>query len=438
MRYTNIELERNLLGAFLLSPFVFRQHRRCLSARLFSDPKTRLLCELFGELHDKGVGVGEKTVTAALRDKGVDVAGYMTTLNDLKTACGITSNEVPGVAAQLDELRRAREAFSVTGAVHGYDVPPAGEFISAIQRAARIVQGGGGGQDATIREVCNEVMATMTTANEKGGALLGASTGFPALDAMTMGLRGKSLWILAGRTAHGKTSVALQIGDGVVRNGGRALFVSLEMPRDELVTRLVSQRTGIDGRKVQRAELSGDAEWRRVTAALADLSASGWCIVDRAGMNIDQIEAAILAAHEDAPLSLAVIDYAQLVRHDAKEPRYRALGRVAETLYGLAKELDVPVILCSQLSRGVEDSPDRRPRLSDLRESGDLEQSASFVLFVHRPALLGANVPKSETELILRKNRFGPTGTIHAIMTPETTTFRETTSPTRGEDEQRD
>lgn len=421
----NLEAEMSLLGSFILDNRTIRRHGSTLAAADFYHEKNG---RVFDAIMSMAGPVDILTLSDALEAKGLlERIGGTSYLSALMEGCPTPVNCAAYADLVRDAATRRRLIRSCTEIREAaYDSEDNAEtLLSRAVQSLRDITAERGGGALDLHSQIGAAFKAFSAMHENGGGLAGLSTGFPNLDNLTGGLRAGNLVIIAGRPAHGKTSLALQIGDNLVQRRRRVLFISLEMPHEELLLRIVSQRTGIDGSLLQRGE-TNDMQTVRACQCFEALDKSSWApIIDTPGLTIEEIEAAALREHDRHPLDLVVVDYAQLVRHSPKEQRYRAVGRVAEILFGVAKMIHAPVILNSQLSRASEESADRRPRLSDLRESGDLEQHASLVIFVHRPALNGANCSKCDTEFIVRKNRHGATGTISAHMTLESTSFNE-------------
>lgn len=431
--FQDLDAERALLGGMYAWPHLLRAYVPRLHPLYFNDLVHRDFFSALKAMHERAMKPCAESMKAFITEHGCDWAWTGAACQEILNGTPVSIDDMEFLCQRVINIYRATSAQeAMRGA--GKDITADG-YIATVKRAHDCIISVDGQQDTPISAVVDSVAKKMLAAQQSGGRLLGPSTGFRALDHMTLGLRPESLWILGGRPAHGKTSLGLQISDGVERAGGRPMFFSLEMPREELLMRILSQRTGIDGTKIQAANMN-ENQWVEATDELGRLKQSRWIIVDRAGLTIEDIVSSAVISHNDEPLSLVVVDYAQLIRHPANEQRYRAIGRIAAELYALAKDLHIPVLLLSQLSRSVEDGPKRRPRLSDLRESGDLEQHAAFVFFVHRPALQGANCQKSETEIILRKNRFGTTGIIKASMDTWATRFNEIKTDTGVEEDE--
>lgn len=251
---------------------------------------------------------------------------------------------------------------------------------------------------------------------------LGAKTGFTLLDTITTGLNKSDLIIIAARPGMGKTSFALNIASNVARHAGKDVAVfSLEMSKEQLTTRMLSTEALVDSNKLRSGHLS-DNDWVRLASSADVLSGMPIFLDDTAGTNVPQIKAKLRRVKN---LGLVVIDYLQLLGSTMKtENMVLRVQEITRNLKILAKELDVPVILLSQLSRGVESRTDKRPLLSDLRDSGSIEQDADIVMFLYRDAYYNKeSTEQNISECIVAKNRHGETGTVKLIWDGQFTRF---------------
>ena len=264
------------------------------------------------------------------------------------------------------------------------------------------------------------------TANR--GKTLGIPTGFVDLDRMTSGLNNSDLIILAARPAMGKTAFALNLALNAAKEKKNVLIFSLEMPVQQLYQRLLAMESGISQNKLRNVYLEED-EWNKLTLATTSLSNLGIYVADLPHTNVLEIRAYARNMKTQGLLDLIVIDYLQLINGTGKgrgseASRQQEISDISRALKGLARELDVPVIALSQLSRAVESRVDRRPMLSDLRESGAIEQDADIVAFLYREEYY---IPDTEnkgiTELIIGKHRNGATGTVKLNFLSEFTKF---------------
>lgn len=279
-----------------------------------------------------------------------------------------------------------------------------------------------------VNTVLKEVIAEWT-ARIKSGGLLGKASHIPRLDGFTGGWARDRLIVVGGRPGMGKTSVCLEFGDKIVREGGHVCFISLEMSDVDLLGRVICQRAKAVYSKLQvdPKAFNADSDWDAVEKAFGDLKDSGWSIVDRPGMDIHQVCAAIENEHNQRPLDLAVIDYLQLISGLSEDYRAQAVADACMYLKNVARRLNVPIILISQLSRALEQrKADKRPTQADLRDSGGIEQAADQVIFCYRDYVYNKKLQgkaRMVAEIIIAKNRFGPCGTVYCFFDGPTTRF---------------
>ena len=251
---------------------------------------------------------------------------------------------------------------------------------------------------------------------------IGARTGFSMLDAITSGLNKSDLILIAARPAMGKTAFALNIATNVARHSGKEVAIfSLEMSMEQLATRMLSTEALVDSNKLRSGKISSD-DWVRLASSANYLSGLGIYLDECSGVTVPQIKAKLRRMKN---VGLVVIDYLQLMDSATKtDNRVLVISEITRQLKIMAKELDIPVVLLSQLNRGVESRPDKRPMLSDLRESGSIEQDADIVMFLYRDAYYNKESERPNiSECIVAKNRHGETGTVELIWDGQYTRF---------------
>jgi replicative DNA helicase len=258
--------------------------------------------------------------------------------------------------------------------------------------------------------------------------ITGVPSGFQHLDQMTSGFQNSDFIVLAARPSMGKTALALGIALAAARNGFSVGVFSLEMSAEQLTLRLLSAESGIGHHNIRNATISSD-EWMDLTNVAAQLAEMKVFIDDTAMLNIMDLRAKARKLKAEHGLQFLVIDYLQLLHSNKKhENRHQEVSDISRSLKALAKELNIPIIALSQLSRAVDSRMDKRPMLSDLRESGAIEQDADVIMFLYRDAVYN---PEAENpalaELIIGKQRNGPTGTVYMNFIREITKFEDTT-----------
>lgn len=254
----------------------------------------------------------------------------------------------------------------------------------------------------------------------------GVATHFRMLDKMTSGFQAGDLIILAARPSMGKTSFALNVALNAARQGAGVGVFSLEMAAEQLTLRLLSTESGIDHQKIRNATISGD-EWIAITHVAAELGDMQLFIDDTAGINIMELRARARQLKSKNNISLLVVDYLQLLSSSRKhENRHQEVSEISRFLKSLAKELNIPIIALSQLSRAVDSRVDKRPMLSDLRESGAIEQDADVIMFLYRDVVYNTETEHPDmTEIIIGKQRNGPTGMVSLRFIKELTKFED-------------
>jgi replicative DNA helicase len=259
------------------------------------------------------------------------------------------------------------------------------------------------------------------------GELIGVPTGFPLLDRLLGGLQPSDLIIVAGRPSTGKTSFVLSVAQSAARkHSQRVALFSLEMSSEQVVQRLISAETGIDSQRLRQGDLK-DHEWALFVEASGILSESPIFIDDTPSISALQMRTKARRLHAEHGLDLIIVDYLQLMRGDTRaENRVQEISAICQALKALSRELNVPLIAVSQLSRAVEIRKDHKPLLSDLRESGSIEQDADVVMFIYREELYDEETEfKNIADIIVAKHRNGPTGTIPLFFKKELAQFHE-------------
>ena len=267
------------------------------------------------------------------------------------------------------------------------------------------------------KEVFDAAVKKIEQIEESGNAITGVRTRYSQLDAMTAGLQRSDMILLAARPSMGKSALALNIAlnSATVSQGACAIF-SLEMPAEQLANRMLSAKAKVDGQKIRKGQLN-ENEWQKVREANQELKSQNIFFDDTPGLKVSDMYAKCRKLKQDYGLYLIIIDYIQLIQATGGgESRQQEVSDISRKIKAMARELDVPIIALSQLSRSVEKRDDKRPMLSDLRESGSLEQDADIVMFIYREDYYKKaeerNEEREDVELIIAKHRNGPIGTV--------------------------
>jgi len=271
----------------------------------------------------------------------------------------------------------------------------------------------------TAREIAKQTFAVIEERSKRGATLTGLSTGLRKLDELTLGLQAGELFIIAARPGMGKTALAISIAHHVAREGTPVFFHSAEMPAQTLMVRMLSGATGIDSHQLRRGAVFGSS-WTLLARATESIGSIPLFIDDGADVTPAELRATARRVKAEHEIGLFIIDYMQLLKANGRyETREREVAEISRTLKGIARELNIPVIGLSQLNRKVEDRPNRTPQLSDLRESGAIEQDADVIAFIYRDEAQGT------AEINIAKHRNGPTGTFRLRFDAKTQIFRD-------------
>lgn len=436
----SIEAERAVIGSLLLLPEACDEVVLLVRPDDFYDDAHRAIFSQMLALHDDGRQIDPVLLAQRLRDSGqYELVGGAAYLLELGQAVA--------TAAHAEYYARiVRDKSVLRSLIHaGTDIiqeayEPASDARETLARAEQRVFGildtKGDTQVRTVREVLHESLARIDARMQHQHACGGLETGFLDLDELTGGLHNSELVILAARPSMGKTALALNIAEHVAIDGAQkpVLVVSLEMSALELGDRLLCSRAHVNGHRLRNGQISVEDSQRLVQTA-ADISRAPLFIDDSPSRNMTEISATARRLKRQNELALIVIDYLQLIEPDnPRDPRQEQVARISRRLKGLARELHVPVLCLAQLNRQVESTRDNRPQLSHLRESGAIEQDADVVAFVHREEFYQTNQEdrdrvKGQAELLIRKQRNGPTGDVKLTWLHEFTRFENWQQP---------
>jgi replicative DNA helicase len=416
----DITAEQSALGGMLLSKDAIASVVELLRTEDFYRPAHQALFTCILDLYGRGEPADPVTVSAELERRGellrVGGAPYLHTLiSTVPTAAnaGYYAEIVAGKAV----LRRLVEAGTriVQLGYHGADGADVNEVVDRAQAAVYDVTERRVSEDyIALEELLQPTMDEIDAIASRGGVSAGVPTGFVDLDAVTNGLHPGQMVIIAARPGIGKSTLGLDLARSCsVAHGMTSVIFSLEMSRTEIVMRLLSAEAQIRLSDMRSGRMSDD-DWTRLARRMGEISEAPMFIDDSPNMTIMEIRAKARRLKQRYDLRLIVVDYMQLMTSGKKfESRQQEVSEFSRHLKLLAKELDVPVVTISQLNRGPEQRTDKKPMLSDLRESGSLEQDADIVMLIHRPDAWERDDPRAgEADLILAKHRNGPTATV--------------------------
>lgn len=422
--------EQAVLGSIFLDPDKIHIASEYLTKDSFFKLSHGMLFNIMQELSDKGDPIDPVSVKSALDSSGqFELVGGMAFLASLINAVP-TSAHIEHYSKVVAEKSRARKVIedlsqSISNVYDGQK--DLNEILSQTEQNLSTISSEQKKGFRPIIDVIDSTQSILDERSQKVGDVTGTSTGFTDFDQITTGLHEDNLIIIAARPAMGKTAFALNIAQNVAKSSDKAVAIfSLEMGAESLVERMLSAEGLIPSYHVRTGNLS-ESEWRRMISAQERLAKGKIFIDDTAGIRISEIRSkAKRLAQENGGLGLIVIDYLQLIEGRGRENRQQEVSEISRQLKIIAKELKVPVIALSQLSRGVDQRNDKRPILSDLRESGSIEQDADIVAFLYREAYYKRDEqeePDNVTELILEKNRHGSLGTVQLYFLKEYAKF---------------
>ncbi|MDR1192570.1 MAG: replicative DNA helicase [Peptococcaceae bacterium] len=424
------EAEQAVLGAMLLDKDAIIIGGELLREDDFYRDAHRLIFQAVKGLEQEGQTVDMVTVTEALRQKdALDKCGGMSFLaslaNMVPTAAGIRHYaKIVRDKALLRRLIRVTGEFQLRGYEEPEDVY--GLIGQAEQAIFEISQGQASQGLLLIRDMLPAMVTQIEALSKRPEGITGIPSYFTALDRFTSGWQPSDLVILAARPSMGKTAFALNLAENAaVRYKAPVALFSLEMSREQLLIRLISSRADIEQTVLRNGRLKGD-EWEKLVEAAAVLSQAPIYIDDTPGITVAELRSRARRLKAERELSLILVDYLQLMQGDRRsgENRQQEISEISRSLKALARELKVPVIALSQLSREVEKTGDKRPGLSHLRESGALEQDADLVMFIFREEYYDKNTENPGiAEIIVAKHRNGPVGTVELGFEDRVTRF---------------
>jgi replicative DNA helicase len=437
----SLEAETAILGAVMLENTVFEQVAESLRGDEFYFEKHRRIYEAMAAAYDDGEPIDLVTLAARLRSAGtLDEAGGIGYLTELATATPTTANVMHYVRIVKDHAIHRRALQQVQGLVAAAGRAESGaELVQKMQMVTATLEDEVAPKKdfvpigAALVEAYERI--EQMAANPDSRGITGLESGYPDLDRMTAGFQPGDMIIVAARPSVGKTAFALNIAQNVGRNGETVALFSLEMPISQLVQRMLCAEANIDAGRMRTGYLQED-DWTKLTAAIGVLSERKIFIDDSATITASEIRAKCRRLKKEQGLDLVIVDYLQLIHPGARrrENRQVEVAEISRSLKQIAKELEVPVIALSQLSRGVEQRQDKRPMLSDLRESGSIEQDADIVAFLYRDDYYDKETEKKNIiEIIIAKQRNGPVGTVELVFLKQ---FNKFVSLDRGHGEQ--
>lgn len=427
----NAEAERSVLGAAMLDKDVLSEILEEVKAEDFYSENHKEIFQAIWELYRENSPVDMLTVCEELkRRKALDMVGGRAYIANLTAEVPSTANaaeyaKIVAEKATLRQMIKTSEDITEKGyeakmdAAEILDYAESGIFSIAQRRQKN--------DYAKIQDVLLENLRIIDEASKNKDKIVGIPTGFKELDEKTSGLQRSDLVIVAARPAMGKTAFALNIAQqSAVKAGSSVIIFSLEMGKEQLGQRLLAMQARVEMQKLKQGDLDR-TDWDRISMAANDLNGTKIVIDDTPGISLMEMRNKCRRLKAEQGLDLIVVDYLQLMKFDGKaDSRQQEISAISRNMKLLAREMDCPVIVLSQLSRAPEQRPDKRPILSDLRESGSIEQDADIVIFLYRDDYYN---PETETpgvcEINIAKHRSGPTGKIELTWVSRYTKFSD-------------
>lgn len=417
----SVESEQSILGSILLDKDAIITVAETITPTDFYKDAHRIIYESMMALNNKNEPIDMVTLTDELRKRGyLDDIGGVTYLTSLSTIVPTTSNvkyyaDIVKEKSVLRQLIKASNDIINLGYGSGESAENVLDF--AEKKIFDISQERTNDDFKPINQVLMDTYDMIESIYSKKSDVTGVTTGFKDLNKKINGLQRTDLILVAARPAMGKTAFALNLVQNAAIKGNASVAVfSLEMSKEQLAQRMIAAQSNVELKKMKTGTLN-DADWPRIISAMAVMSDAKIFIDDTPGIKINELRSKCRKLKMEQGLDLVMIDYLQLMESDSKnESRQQEISKISRSLKILAKELDCPVVALSQLSRAPEQRADHRPVLSDLRESGAIEQDADIVMFLYRDEYYHSDSEKKDlAEIIIAKNRHGETGSVELV-----------------------
>lgn len=417
-----LDVEQAVLGALMIDPEAVTNSIDVLRPEYFYDPKHKVIYAAINNLFNRSEAIDILTVTNDLKASGqLEVAGgayYVASLTNKVASSAHIEEHTKIVQQKYIQRELIHIGSDITKNAYEDTSDPLDLLDEAESKLLTIGENNFRSDYTDMKLLVNEAIKEVEAISKVEGGMSGLPSGFPDLDAMTSGWQKGTLLIMAARPGMGKTALALTMARNIAVDFKKPVAVfSLEMSSVELVTRLISAETRINGKKLKQGDLK-DYEWQWLYSKVGPLTEAPLYIDDTPALSMFELRAKCRRLKQQHDIQMVFIDYLQLMRGgDAyKGNREQEISQISRQLKGLAKELKIPILALSQLSRAVETrGGDKRPQLSDLRESGAIEQDADMVMFIYRPDYYGQEqegMVDGESELDIAKHRSGKTGKV--------------------------
>jgi replicative DNA helicase len=440
-----LNIERAVLSSILFNQEIIEDLLGVIKDKDFYLPAHKKIFAAMEQLNHEDMPIDEEFLRKKLPINEVDDSIIIEILS---------ANAITNTMAYAKEIKDAsvkRELISLASEIKKVTIetelsaPQAVDYVQ--DKLYKITTDSASSELKDMFTITTDTLVHMEKMKLQGNSyLIGETTGFNSLDKKTTGFNEGDLVIIAARPAMGKTSLVLNTALQNIQKDSGVIFFSLEMPAEQLMMRLLSAKTKIPLQNVRKGDLN-DKQWSEVTSAFEDLNTKKLFVDDSGSVNINQLRARVrkIAGNTENNIKMVIIDYLQLMQGTGTKARHEEVSEISRGLKLLAREMNVPIIALSQLNRGLENRPDKRPMLSDIRESGSIEQDADIIIFVYRDDIYKErdearkekeskdkgeeyksafiNKPIEEAEIIIGKQRNGPTGTIKLDFHKELTKF---------------
>ena len=430
----NSETERALLGAILMDNEVIADISDKLKPQDFGDRRHQVIFSAMLDLDQRNSAIDMLTLTEILRNAKNDLkmiggADYISTLIQFAPPTSTNAANYAEIIKKNAFLRKVREIGNDLGSLASSQTgdKTIGDLTDEVgQELIKLTDDAVSNDLISIESILTESYDRMEELHRDKTKLRGVKTGFRDLDKITAGLQKSDLIVLAARPAMGKSTFAQNIAYNIAAKEKKAVLIfNLEMSNSQTVDRMLAEASGVDSWNIRTGNLTND-DFAKISEAMAEMSEAPIYFDDTSGLNIMEMRTKARRQAHKTPLGAIVVDYLQLMSGSRNygDNRVQEISEISRGLKLIARELDVPVIALSQLSRSVESRPDKRPLLSDLRESGSIEQDADIVMFLYREDYYNPDTDRQHiTELIIGKHRNGPTGRVELYFHPERLKF---------------
>lgn len=433
----NLDAEASLLGSLLIDSDAFVKIGDSLQPEDFYDDRHRLIFDAISALNNAHKPVDILTLSEQLKSKGnldsVGGAGYLTELTNFVPSAANVENYAQ-IVAEKSIRRRLIKASKDIAKIGLDEAKTVQELIEETEtRLFEVNQRHIRQNVASLESVLEDSFERLDDLHRNQGRLRGVSTGLHDLDKLIAGLQPSDLIIVAARPSMGKSALMLNMALNIAtheKEKGSVLIFSLEMGKEQLADRLLAAEAAVDAWKLRTGEGLSDEDFERLSSAMGELAEAQIFIDDTSGMTVSDLRTRARRVHNEHPLAVIIVDYLQLMsggsRFSAVANRVQEISEISRNLKILARELDVPILAASQLSRSVEARTPQIPQLADLRESGAIEQDADIVMFIYREDFYNPDTDRQNiTDLLIKKHRNGPTGKVELYFDMQHQKYRD-------------